>query len=90
MNHYLQTNALKVGRQEVPGSIPGRACRPSSLEFFMVFSETRINTGEDFLERPPTEGTPFAEPGPISVQLTLTLQPTNQIQTDNQAQMKYV
>ena len=37
--------ALKTGRQEVPGPNPGRACRPSSSEFSVVFSETRVNTG---------------------------------------------
>ena len=25
--------------------IPGRACRPSRLEFSVVFTETRVNTG---------------------------------------------
>ena len=36
---------LKTGRREVPGSNPGRACRPSRSEFSVVFSETRVNTG---------------------------------------------
>ena len=36
--------APNVGRREVPGSIPGRACRPSRSEFSLVFSEIRINT----------------------------------------------
>ena len=36
---------LKTGRREVPGSNPGRACRPSRSEFPVVFSETRVNTG---------------------------------------------
>ena len=36
---------LKTGRLEVPGSNPGRACRPSRSEFSVVFSETRVNTG---------------------------------------------
>ena len=40
------------GRQEVPGSIPGRPCRPNRSEFSVVFSETRVNTGQDPLERP--------------------------------------
>ena len=35
-------SALKTGRREVPGSIPGRACRPGRLEFSVVFSETRV------------------------------------------------
>ena len=42
---------LKTGRRKVPGSIPGRACRPSRSEFSVVFSETRVNTGQDPLER---------------------------------------
>ena len=36
--------ALKTGRREVPGSNPGRTCRPSCSEFSVVFSNTRINT----------------------------------------------
>ena len=34
---------LKTGRWEVPGSNPGRACRPSRSTFSVVFSETRVN-----------------------------------------------
>ena len=37
--------AQKTGRREVPGSIPGRACRPSRSKFSVVFSETRVNAG---------------------------------------------
>ena len=29
--------------QEVPGSIPDHACRPSHSEFYLVFSETHVN-----------------------------------------------
>ena len=36
---------LRSGRQEMSGSIPGNACRPSRSEFPVVFSETRSNTG---------------------------------------------
>ena len=36
---------LKTGKQEEPDSNPGRTCQPSCLEFCMVFSKTRINTG---------------------------------------------
>ena len=43
---------LKTGRQEVPGSYTGLACRPSRQEFFVVFFETRVNIGQDHLERP--------------------------------------
>ena len=44
---------LKTGRRELPGSNPDRACRPRRSEFSVVFSETRVNTGQDPLERPP-------------------------------------
>ena len=44
---------LKTGRREVPGYNPGCACRPSRSEFSVVFSEIRVNTGYDPLERPP-------------------------------------
>ena len=37
--------------QEVPGSIPGYACRPNRSEFSMIFSETRVNTGWNPIER---------------------------------------
>ena len=36
---------LKKGRLELSGSNISRACRPSGLEFSVVFSETRINMG---------------------------------------------
>ena len=39
---------LKAGRWEVPGSNPGRACRPSRLEFSVVpwfWSFPWLNTG---------------------------------------------
>ena len=43
--HQWQPVTLKTGRWEVPGSNPGRACRPSRSEFSVVFSETSINVG---------------------------------------------
>ena len=43
--HQWFSDTLKTGRRKVPGSIPGRACRPSRSEFSMVFSETSKNTG---------------------------------------------
>ena len=43
----------KTVRLEVPGSFVGRACRPSLSEFSVVFSEIRVNTGWDPLERSP-------------------------------------
>ena len=36
---------LETGRREVPGSNPGRACRPSRSEFSVFFSETRVDMG---------------------------------------------
>ena len=36
---------LKTGRRDVPGLNPGSACRSSRLEFSVVFSESRVNTG---------------------------------------------
>ena len=36
---------LRTREREMPGSNPGRACRPSRSEFSVVFSETRVNTG---------------------------------------------
>ena len=44
---------LETGGREVPCSIAGPACRPSRSEFSVVFSETRVNTGQDHLERSP-------------------------------------
>ena len=35
----------KTGRQEVPGSISGCACRPSCSKFSVVFPEIPENTG---------------------------------------------
>ena len=43
--HSGRVVALKTGRQEVPGSNAGRACQPTCSEFFVVFSETRVNMG---------------------------------------------
>ena len=68
---------IETGRREVPGSIPGRACRPSRSEITVVFSKIRLNTGKDPLERPPMEGTSPTGPCPTSGQSALTLQPTN-------------
>ena len=65
---------LKTGRREVPGSNPGRACRPSRSEFTVIFFETRV---DPFRQTPPTEGTPPIVPGPTSEQTYN--QPTNQL-----------
>ena len=49
---------VRTDRWEVAGSILGRTCRPSLSVFSVVFSEIRIITGWDPLERYLTEGTP--------------------------------
>ena len=36
-HQWWSGSALTVGRQDVPGSITGRACRPSRSEFSVVF-----------------------------------------------------
>ena len=66
---------LKTGRREVLGSTPGRACRPSDSEFYMVFLRNSGKYGLGFLRKTPTEDMPFIGPGPTSGQLTLKLQP---------------
>ena len=44
--HQWQSGpAFKTGRRQVQGLIPGRACRTSRSEFFVVFFETCVNTG---------------------------------------------
>ena len=65
----------KTGRREVPGPIPSHACRPSCSEFFVVFSEVHVNTGQGPLERSPMEGIPPIGPGPPVRQLALKLTP---------------
>ena len=61
---WLHNPALKIGTREVPGSIPGRAYRPSRSEFSVVFTETRVNTGNNSLKRFPTKGIPPIDLGP--------------------------
>ena len=56
------------------GSITGRACRPSCLEFFVVFSETCISAGKHPLERPFMEDISTTGSGPTSGHLALNLQ----------------
>ena len=65
---------LKTGRREVPGSNLGRGCRPSRSEFSVVFSETRVNTGYDPLERLLMDDTLPVGPSLTSRQLALGLQ----------------
>ena len=45
-------------------SIPGRACRPSRSEFYVVFSETRVNIAR-IAQKDPTEDTPPMGQGPL-------------------------
>ena len=59
LHQWPSGSALKTGRREVPGAIPGRACRPSRSDFLWFFSETRVNTGQDLLERPPQRALPL-------------------------------
>ena len=42
-------SALKAGRREVPGAIPGRVCGLSRSEFSLFFSEIRVNTPAEVL-----------------------------------------
>ena len=67
---------LKEIDGEEPGSIPARPCRFSRSESSVVFC---INTCEDPLERPPTEGTSPADPGLTCWQLALLLQPKSSV-----------
>ena len=70
--------ALKTSSREVPGSNPGRACRPSRSEFSAVFLRNSRKYGLGSVRKTPTEGTPPIDPGPIIGQLAFNLQPTNQ------------
>ena len=58
-HQWRSGSALKTGRRQVPGSIPGCACRPSRSKFSVVFFETRVNTGQDPLERLPQRTLPL-------------------------------
>ena len=77
LHQWPSSFAFKASKWEVLDSILGRACRPSCSEFSVVFSETRVNTGQDPLKRPPTEGTPSVGPRPICGQSALNLQPNS-------------
>ena len=41
----MNGSALKTGKRHVLGSNPGQSCQPNRSEFFVVFSETRVNAG---------------------------------------------
>ena len=70
---------LKTGKREVLDSNPGIACRPSRSEFSVVFSETRVSTDYDPLERPPRRARPLqaqvsqADNWPLKPTTTTTL-----------------
>ena len=86
----LSGSAFKASRREVPGSNASLVCRPSRLKFSIVFSETRVNTGQDPLEisLPSTKSTPPVGPGPTCGQLALFLQPNpNQLCTQTQRRL---
>ena len=44
-HQWRSGSALKACKWELPGSISGRACRPSRSEISVVFSETRVKYG---------------------------------------------
>ena len=77
-HHWPSDSALKVGRRDVPGSIPGRAWRPSRSEFSVFFLRNLLKYELGYLRKTPTEGVPPTGLGPISGQLELNVQPTNQ------------
>ena len=63
--------ALKTGRREVPGSVPGRTCRPSLSEVSVAFLRNMRKYGLGTLKKIPKEGTPPAGPHSANEQLTL-------------------
>ena len=69
---------LKTGRREVPGSISGLACRPSCLEFSVVFFKTRVNADWNPLERH-YGGLSHYSPRSLVLQMDLNLQPINRL-----------
>ena len=44
-------SVVKTGRRVLQVSIPSSTCRHNHKEFSVVFSESRVNTGKDSLER---------------------------------------
>ena len=75
LNQWRSGSALKTGTREVPGSISGCACRPRCSEFSVVFSETRVKTGQDPLERPPRRALPL-QAHKRAICLNLSTQPS--------------
>ena len=68
---------LKTERREVPGSNPGRYCRPSRSEFTMVcfWNSRKYELGS--LRKTPAEGIPPKIPGLTNGQLDSNQQPTD-------------
>ena len=64
-----------LGRREVPGSILGRACRPSRSVFSMVFFRNSRKYGLGSLRKTPMQGTPPIVPGPIGL-IPTSIHPT--------------
>ena len=67
--------ALKTGKREVPGSIPGHACQPSHSEFSRGFLRNSCKYGQGSLRSIPMEDTLPLSPVPTWGQLTLFPQP---------------
>ena len=70
-HQWRSGSALNIARREVPGPIPGHACRPSRSVFSVVFAETRVNTDLGSLRKASTESTCLTDPGPTTGQLAL-------------------
>ena len=56
---------LITGRREVPGSMSGRACRPSRSEFSVVFLRNSRKYGLGSLRKTPHGGHPAFSPRPL-------------------------
>ena len=77
-HQWLSGSVLKIGRQELPGSILACACRSNRSEFSLVFSETRINMSQSSLERSPGRASNPSGSGPLRKQLALIPRPFKQ------------
>ena len=86
LHQWLSGSALKTGRWEMPSSIPGLTCRSSLLDFSVVFSETRLNTGWVPLERPPQKALQW-KPGLTNGQSALIRQ-SNPTENTNRVCMR--
>ena len=54
---FRNYHSFKLVRRELPGSILGFVCRSSRSDFLVVFSKTRVNTGQVPLQKFLTDGT---------------------------------